>query len=345
MLRYLDPKRAKSGIWWNGCIGINKGCTKESAGCLHCWSETESHMRGANPAPWAQRRWGGVTDENGRWNGKVIPLPESLDKVRKPHKPTVWAVWNDLFHEQMTSEYKVDVFNAIKAAPQDTFIILTKRIHYALTFRGPAYRLGLFEEQDEHVDFPNVLLCTSAEDQDSLDRRANALLHCAEHGWKVGLHLSPMLGPIDLAPLFDQKLKYEGERYTVGDDGSRPLPKDKPWISWVVVEGESGPGARPMHPAWVRPVRDQCIAAGVAFWFKQWGEWVPEAQAPGALSNRTAKQALYVDLNGNTRSARFGARCGAATVQRVGKKKAGRRLDGCTWDEYPKREGECSPTV
>jgi len=76
-------------------------------------------------------------------------------------------------------------------------------------------------------------------------------------------------------------------------------------IDWVVCGGESGPGARPMHPDWARSVRDQCVAAGVPFFFKQWGEWAP-----------------FGDLN---------------AMRRTGKKAAGRLLDGREWNEYPVR--------
>lgn len=234
MLCNLHPSRLAKGVWWNRALGINKGCTKESRGCLYCWSETESHMRGANPLPWAQKRWGGVTDMNGHWNGKVVPLPERLNKVRAPHKPTVWALWNDLFHEKMTDNFILQVFGVMQENKPDTFVVLTKR----------PQRMGDWLNGDVPVTLPNVILCISAEDQERLEERAPDLIAIHALGWKTGLHLAPMLGPIELK---------EAHR----------------WLNWVVVEGESGKNARYMNPDWARVVRDQCLEAGVPFWMKQ----------------------------------------------------------------------------
>lgn len=104
-------------------------------------------------------------------------------------------------------------------------------------------------------------------------------------------------------------------------------------IHWVVGGGESGPKARPSHPDWFRSLRDQCAAAGVPFFFKQWGEWAPETVAS---SVRGAATALYVAADGSTRPAARGARNDAVTVQRSGKKTAGRLLDGREHSEYPR---------
>lgn len=118
-------------------------------------------------------------------------------------------------------------------------------------------------------------------------------------------------------------------------NGAKAFPR----VAWVIVGGESGPDARPIHPQWARDLRDQCQAADVAFFMKQWGEWVPESQNAGALSHRTTEHAIYVALDGTTRPARTGARGTAATVQRVGKHAAGRLLDGREWSEYPDQVG------
>lgn len=110
------------------------------------------------------------------------------------------------------------------------------------------------------------------------------------------------------------------------------------WLRWVVVGGESGHRARPMHPAWARSLRDQCQLAGAAYFFKQWGEWSP----PTADTPNGVKLA-YVDRAGGATPAaspfEHGCPCCHApsetAVVRVGKKAAGRLLDGRTWDEFP----------
>jgi protein gp37 len=94
-------------------------------------------------------------------------------------------------------------------------------------------------------------------------------------------------------------------------------------VDWVIVGGESGPNARPMHPDWARSIRDQCLAAGVPFFFKQWGEHIPADKAHWSEDqvrnsfNPTQKKSKHYDF------------------YRVGKKTAGRILDGRTWDEMP----------
>ena len=112
-----------------------------------------------------------------------------------------------------------------------------------------------------------------------------------------------------------------------------------PIIDGVVVGGESGPGARPMHPDWVRSVRDQCQEAGVAFFFKQWGEWFPKLDwAFPAM--RYEWGTLDVDGNLYLTTPRNSCQGDESETReyvmiRVGKKAAGRVLDGRTWDEWP----------
>jgi len=92
------------------------------------------------------------------------------------------------------------------------------------------------------------------------------------------------------------------------------LSEHGPHPDWVVVGGESMPGARPMHPNWARDLRDQCDAAGVPFFFKQWGNWAPDGDAP-----------VYHGVPPKNHS----------MVWCASKKAAGRELDGRTWDQYP----------
>jgi hypothetical protein len=103
-------------------------------------------------------------------------------------------------------------------------------------------------------------------------------------------------------------------------------------LGWVIVGGESGHHARPMHPDWVRSLRDQCAAAGVPFLFKQWGEWLPDTY-PVAHMHMTEKS-MFVNIDGTTNYGIGNAGC--AVVNKVGKHNAGRIIDGRTHDGFPK---------
>ena len=118
-----------------------------------------------------------------------------------------------------------------------------------------------------------------------------------------------------------------------------PLPDlNLEGISWVICGGESGPGARPMHPDWVRSIRDQCVAAAVPFLLKQWGEWAPE-RLVGVQDFPWG----VLDIEGNffPQTSAWNGKTGADSetretyMWRVGKKAAGRLLDGKVWDQKP----------
>jgi protein gp37 len=195
---------------------------------------------------------------------------------------------------------------------------------------------------------PNVWLGTSASDQASADKRIPELLACPAAVRFVSLE--PLLGPIDLTrvgtidsvrsafPALVRRLDQHMRPHTINgaqiealgsqfqattyyqtpdhmggfEVGSRYYPR----LDWVIVGGESGTHARPMHPDWPRGVRDQCLAAGVAFFFKQWGEW--EADQIGPEDTRSISHPP-----------------GHVIFRKVGKKHNGRRLDGRTWDQMP----------
>lgn len=175
----------------------------------------------------------------------------------------------------------------------------------------------------------NVWLGVSVEDQAAADERIPLLLQCpAAVRW---ISAEPLLGPVNL-------------RHLRGNPGPPALPEHTvfnaihptaPWkLDWVVAGGESGPGARPMHPDWARSLRDQCAAAGVPFMFKQWGEWAPEFGDDGLPASEGRRGSHGAALEGSTwaifdRGERHG------DVFRVGKKAAGRELDGVLHDGYP----------
>jgi protein gp37 len=135
------------------------------------------------------------------------------------------------------------------------------------------------------------------------------------------LSCEPLLGPLDLKA---------NQRYQVENGGYRPLIDD---IQWVIAGGESGGYARPSNPKWFRDLRDQCVSAGVAFHFKQWGEWAPTANVGFGDSPRakthTFRTGEMVETHGGP--VPFGIE-----MRSIGKKAAGRLLDGREWDEYPR---------
>jgi len=163
---------------------------------------------------------------------------------------------------------------------------------------------------------PNVHLGVSVESQKYADERIPELLATpAAVRW---VSAEPLLSELD----FGSIRAYEGKYFRLFDSLREIETPDigvRPALNWVVVGGESGPGARPMHPDWVRSIRDQCQAADVPFFFKQWGEFVPRGQEPTqALATR--------------RVLRFQE---GQEFAKVGKKAAGAMLDGREWREYP----------
>ncbi len=183
---------------------------------------------------------------------------------------------------------------------------------------------------------PNVWIGTSVENQAAADERIPILQQIPAA--VRFLSIEPLLGPVDISRMLTL---HKGVHWGSGD--KCPVTphhfcycsrKNCHPIDWVIVGGESGPlGARPMHPDWARSLRDQCNAAGVPFFFKQWGEWAQESERN---VDREIKGALLkVTQSGETYGICTASPDVYAWMRRVGKKAAGRVLDGRTWDEFP----------
>ena len=193
---------------------------------------------------------------------------------------------------------------------------------------------------------PNVWLGVSVEDQARADERIPDLLSTpAAVRW---LSCEPLLGPVEFEEAWHGEDALDSECWgecAWCEKGLPPLHNcqqgraslyEGRWrsgLDWIVAGGESGPGARPMHPDWARSLRDQCAAAGVPFFFKQWGEWVPECHA----------EPLGDKIDGCGFMGWTGDRYQLVLQEspfplafRVGKKRAGRLLDGATHDAMPK---------
>lgn len=317
--------------WTDATWNPVTGCTKVSAGCDHCYAET-----------FAERFRG--TDGHYFERGFDVQLrPDKLDlplRWRKPKRVFVNSM-SDLFHDSVPSWFIANIFGVMSLASQHTFQLLTKRharmrsLLSAADVTGHGHSFEAMVRNSHHNlrnnynlieapaaeaitwPLPNVWLGVSAENQQWADLRIPALLDTPAAVRFVSAE--PLLGPIDLMSV-------------------PPRVGGVPAIDWVIVGGESGHGARPMHPDWARSLRDQCTGAGVAFLFKQWGEWVPE----GLWLHANSAPAAFLSPDGTVRDLVNGkpvrppmSRGDAITIRRVGKKAAGRVLDGRTWDEYP----------
>lgn len=302
--------------WTEATWNIVTGCTKVSAGCDHCYIERTPPFR------MSSRRF----DRPGVGGTTGVTLhPDRLDmplRWRKPRRVFVNSL-ADLFHDEVPDEFIAHVFATMAATPQHTYQVLTKRPARMRSLvsghDGSGHRL-LEATQDEATaralydapwPLPNVWLGVSVENQQWADIRIPLLLDTpAAVRW---LSCEPLLGPVDLTNVAP------GTVYR--DCGFKALDGD-PRIDWVVVGGESGPGARPMHPDWARSLRDQCQHAWVPLFFKQWGNWVAPSQMPeDTFMSWDVEHGndLYDWDN----------------PWRFGKKACGRLLDGRTWDEYP----------
>jgi len=300
--------------WCDSTWNPTSGCTPISDGCTNCWARRMSKRlagRGGYPA-----------DDPFR----VTFHPERTDPLhwKRPRRVAV-SLMGDLFHDDIATAQIAYVFAVMMQAYWHTYLILTKRpqrmaevmqdMHIFATrqfanFRNYSAPVGPWP-------LPNVWLGTSVENQETADERIPWLLKCPAAVRYVSAE--PLLGPVS----------FRGKR----------------GINWVIVGGESGPGARPMHPDWARSIQDQCQAASVPFFFKQWGEWMPyEEAAPPMLESQHGDfidgHILPADLDAlnDAGSWHYEHYSPGEMVlfRRMGKKAAGRLLDGREWNEMPR---------
>ena len=274
--------RIGRGLWWDRAWTLVEGCTKISPGCDNCWAEREAWRKSHQKNEKIRRRYEGLV-EKGKWTGRIRMMEGNIFYPMTISRPTVFAIWNDLFHEAVKFTFIDQVFDVIYATyKRHLFLILTKRPHIALKY---------FQTR-QYAHCP-VWLGVTAENQEQADKRISVLLQIPAA--KRFVSIEPMLGEIDINHFLGRAaykcaacgLKYGHDR-DIGGTGCRG-------IDWVICGGETGPNARPMHPDWVRSVRDQCQGAGVPFFFKGWGRWIPNENV-NSVSNQ------YVDKDGGLRS-------------------------------------------
>jgi len=304
--------------WCDATWNPVTGCTKVSSGCKNCYADREFNRMRHLPA------------YKGRAFTDVAFHPDRLFQPMRLAKPRRIFVnsMSDLFHPDVPDKFLDQVFSVMALCPRHVFQVLTKRPERMLDFMS---RIGVstetlyeaesiercpFERDGKYLvslPLPNVWLGVSVEDQATADERIPILLRTAAAVRWVSAE--PLLGRIDLTRIQwpgNQQVNVLTSVWHPGFTNHIDMAR----LDWIVVGGESGPRARPMHPQWVRSLRDQCASSGVPFLFKQWGEFVSVSE-----------------IDGRGPHYRFDD---GATVRRVGKRAAGRTLDGVMHDEYPR---------
>lgn len=357
--------------WADATANFWIGCTKLSPACDHCYAERD----------WDHRKhrvtWGPHGDRS--------PVKAGADVMRKMQRraaafksehgrpPRVFINSLSDFadnHRSIDPAWREAVWQAARDCPDVVLMILTKR----------PQNLPYYLPSDWGQGYLNVWIGTTVENQVEADRRIPDLL--ATPAAVRFLSCEPLLGPVDLRwiaepdedkdGVIDALLGcnwIDGSVYDRGEEFRPVRPGHegrvmRRWVcspeadilanrklDWIIVGGESGPGARPMHPDWARSLRDQCQAAGVAFHFKQWGEWGPDTGPlddcyPNSTIRRDpimegdARCAVLVDGAWQHFESGYGAPIELCSgpgdfVYRLGKRRNGRLLDGREWNEVP----------
>lgn len=291
---------------WYGCPDDGR----RSPACANCYARS-----------WAKRS--GIVDfdrEIIRATDKTFYAPLNRNKYKAGDSVFVCSL-SDVFHPHVKNQEFIDMMRVVSERPDLRFLFLTKRI----TGIGEKWHMGRWHPDETPP--ANVGLGVTVENQEQADIRIPKLLEVP--ATRRFVSCEPMLGAVDLT-----RWMHAPEVMCLGPTGECDVACG---LDWVICGGESGPGARPMHPAWARSLRDQCQEAVVPFLFKQWGEWAPVEPTIELRGKATMPGQNYNVWAWPDGKAVDGWRTGAMS-KRVGKKSAGRELDGKTWDEFP--EGE-----
>lgn len=318
--------------WCDHTVNFWWGCSKVSPACAHCYAEGQ-----------AARFHAGLWGPDG---GRRIRVDAARKEALRYERRAVaegrrFRVFtnsmSDFFEDRRDlDQARLEALDVIRQTPHLDWLILTKRPERILDLINRAWALSPLVRVDL-IDWlhrwecggapANVWLGTTVEDQERADQRIPALLQVPAA--VRFLSCEPLLGPVDLRCVSPYHNPGGGR---LGMDALAP---DAMHLDWVICGGESGPHARPMHPDWARGLRDQCAAAGVPFLFKQWGEWVPRGpESWGYPVVESVPRIRLTDAGGNGQD--LGAEGGNdCWMNRAGKKRAGRLLDGVEHNGYP----------
>ncbi len=354
-----------------------RGCSLVSAGCSRCYAMRLAYRFSGPGQPYEGLVKMGASGPI--WTGVLREVPEKLDEPlswRKPCRVFVNSM-SDLFHEDVSDEFIAAVFAVMAMTPKHTYQILTKRPE-----RAAAWFASI---SDDPADAVSRGLASLYWEDDAVCAVANYI-----NGWSRWRDLpddgNPLNGTVKRWPLPNVHAGVSVENQATADERLpwlAKIPTVVPWVSyepalgpvdftpwlgwlkWMVQGGESGPGARPLHPLWAKTTRDQCVVAGVPYHFKQWGAYEPMAEGEAWSSYmitesenipQDSKNVVILHPDGRAEypkpTREWWTLCdamlapdpeaddpeffeGPVAMHRVGKKIAGRELDGREWNEFP----------
>ena len=323
--------------WADATFNPWMGCEPIGPGCNHCYAKRWVERFGddfrrrqrTSPPNWRQPL---------AWDAKHTAFFADHGRRRR----VFCASLADVFDNKVPAEWRRDLFDLIELTPNLDWLLLTKRIGNVHEMVRKA------KSGDWLAGRKNVWLGATVVNQVEADRDIPTLL--AVPAGKRFLSMEPLLGSVQIWPYTSPHC--ERHRGALDADGKcevcesrgiwsigEPLAEHekapiRPGIDWVIAGGESGPHARPMHPDWVRGLRDQCEAAGVPFLFKQWGEWGPCELHPVGKGEPGVITSAGQLLQGRA-MLDHPEDANAEMIARFGKAAAGRLLDGRTHDGFP----------
>jgi protein gp37 len=304
--------------WTDHTFNPWMGCTKVSPACDNCYAAVST------PARTLGINWGAGQPRKRTIaaNWKQPLLWDKQAKAEGVRRKVFCASLADVFDNEVDPQWRADLFELILQTQNLDWLLLTKRIGNANAMIFEALQQVNYSVVGFHdMSIPlNVWIGATICDQAEADRDIPKLLNVPAA--KRFLSIEPLLGPIDLTQIFGVTTELNAltgvKTYTAIPDCKFKTFGDA--IDWVIVGGETN--GRPMHPDWALSLRDQCAEAGVAFFFKQWGDWHPKIWFEGGDICVGADAKVEADI------------CGT-TMVRVGKKAAGRLLDGVEHNEVP----------
>ena len=315
------------------------GCDPVSPACAFCYAA----LMAARLEAMGMAKYAGLATRHGnlgKWTGEVTLWEAEVLKPLTVKKPARWFLTSmgDVFHKKVPFDFIDKLFAVMALADWHEFYVLTKRPEIAALYLGEhsepdmdgISRAALAEGQAQSIyhqrtgedpsmwlsiywPLKNVVIGCTDEDQERADERRPHMREIAAAGWRTFVSYEPALGPVD----------WSGWQF----------------LSWLISGGESGQHARPSHPDWHRDARDWCADGNIPYLFKQWGEWTPGENVDHAQT-RTEDVATWWNYEWlfDKVTPRMGAemhRDDEPDVWRVGKKRAGRHLDGAVHNGKP----------